>query len=155
MKKFRMLNIFLCIFVLAACVPPTTPISPPDVEEPVESPAEPLPLPDEILIVTSTADSGPGSLRQVLEEAQSGFTIIFDLAVFPPSSPDTISVFTDLPGININNLRLDASNAGVILDGSQIAGDWNAGLQITGAEGVTIMGFQITNFPGPGIAISG
>ncbi|MBI9051651.1 MAG: right-handed parallel beta-helix repeat-containing protein [Anaerolineaceae bacterium] len=155
MKNFRLLSILLCVFVLAACVPPTTPTSPPDVEEPVESPAEPEPLPEEILIVSSTSDSGPGSLRQTMESGQSGFKIIFDLAIFPPSSPATIFVLTDLPGININDLTLDASNAGVILDGSQIAGDWNAGLQITGAEGVKIMGFQITNFPGPGIAISG
>jgi hypothetical protein len=167
MKVLRLLSVLPCIFVLAACVTPTSttpppsppplpsPSSPLDAEEPVESLAAPEPLPEKILIVTSNADGGPGSLRQALEDAKPGFTIIFDPALFPPNSPSTISVLTDLPEITINNLNLDASNAGVVLDGNQIAGDWKAGLQIVGAEGVKIMGFQITNFPGPGIAISG
>ncbi|MFQ6100508.1 MAG: hypothetical protein ACE5OS_04660 [Anaerolineae bacterium] len=39
------------------------------------------------IVVTSTADSGPGSLRQALLDAESGDTINFDPNVFPPSAP--------------------------------------------------------------------
>ena len=39
------------------------------------------------LVVTSTADSGPGTLRWALLKAQPGATISFDVAVFPPAAP--------------------------------------------------------------------
>ena len=101
------------------------------------------------------ADSGPGTLRQALLDAQDGDTITFDPTVFPPTAPVTISITSPLPHIYANNLLLDASNAGVILDGSQLPGDWEAGLQIVSSQGNTIRGLQISNFSGPGIAISG
>jgi len=74
------------------------------------------------LIVTSTADSGPGTLRQALMDAQSGDTITFDPAIFPPTAPITITsaVTSGLPVIEQDNLTIDASNAGVILDGASI-----------------------------------
>ena len=95
-------------------------------------------------------------MRQALEEAQPYDTITFDPAVFPPDNPSIIYVTSgELSHIHVSNLTLDASNAGVILDGSQIPGDWVAGLQIVSSEGNKIMGLQISHFPGPGIAISG
>ena len=72
------------------------------------------------IVVTSPADSGPGTLRQTLEDVQSGDTITFDPAVFPPAAPVTISITSELPHIHESNLSIDASNAGVILDGSGI-----------------------------------
>ena len=42
--------------------------------------------------VTSTADSGVGTLRQCLLDAASGDTITFDPGVFPPASPATIAI---------------------------------------------------------------
>jgi parallel beta-helix repeat protein len=72
------------------------------------------------LVVTSTADSGPGTLRQALLDAGNGDTITFDSAVFPPGSPVTITLTSGLPDIIQGNLTIDASNAGVILDGSSI-----------------------------------
>lgn len=72
------------------------------------------------IVVTSIANSGPGSLRQMLLDAQSGDTITFDPAVFPPTRPVTIALNSGLPGIEQGNLTVDASNAGVILDGSNI-----------------------------------
>ena len=94
------------------------------------------------LVVSSAADSGPGTLRQALLDVQDGDAITFDPAVFPPTAPVTISIASELPGINANNLTLDASNAGVILDGSYLSGDWQRGL-------------QIANFSGPAIDITG
>ena len=107
------------------------------------------------IIVTSTADSGIGTLRQALLNAQSGDTITFDPTVFPPTAPVTISVTSELPFVTQGDLTIDASNAGVTLDGSNVPGDWVAGLQIVSSEANTIRGLQVSHFPGPGIAISG
>jgi len=95
-------------------------------------------------------------LRQALLDAQPYDTITFDPTVFPPDAPVTIFVSSEeLPHIHVSHLTLDASNAGVILDGSQVPGEWIAGLQIVSSQENTIMGLQISHFPGPGIAISG
>jgi len=107
------------------------------------------------IVVTSTAESGAGSLCRALEDARGRDTIIFDPVVFPPSAPVTISLTSELPFPHVGNLTIDASNAGVILDGSDVAGDWTACLQIVDSHGNTIRGLQISNFSGPGIAISG
>ncbi|MBC8422446.1 MAG: right-handed parallel beta-helix repeat-containing protein, partial [Chloroflexi bacterium] len=73
------------------------------------------------LIVTSTADSGPGTLRQALLDAGNGDTITFDPAVFPPGSPATIALTSgQLPDLDDGNVTIDASDAGVILDASGI-----------------------------------
>jgi len=106
-------------------------------------------------VVTSAADSGPGTLRQTLLEAQDNDTITFDPAVFPPAAPVTISVASALPAILVNNLVLDASNAGVVLDGSLLSGDWEPGLQLISCEGAIVRGLRIANFSGRGIDISG
>jgi len=71
------------------------------------------------LIVTSTADSGLGTLPQKLSEAQSGDKIIFDTAIFPFNALNTIFLANGLQ-ISQGNITIDASNAGVILDGSNI-----------------------------------
>lgn len=159
MKKIRGLVLIVCILVLTACKPPATPIEPPannheapEIDEP--EPAPDNPWPDDAIVVTSTADSGPGTFRQALHQAGTGDTIVFDLDVFPPDDPAVIYVRNEaLPGIR-SNVTIDASSAGVILDGSQLAGDWVAGLQIIEAEGVSIMGLRIQNFNGPGISIT-
>jgi hypothetical protein len=102
------------------------------------------------MIVTSTADSGPGTLRQALLDAQSGDTITFDPDVFPPDAPATIYLTSGLPHITQGNLTIDASDAGVILDGSDIVeGEWICGLTIL-SNGNTIQGLQIINFSGAG-----
>ena len=111
--------------------------------------------PKRTIIVTSTADSGSGTLRQALLMAESGDIITFHPAFFPPDAPTTIFVNTGLPHIRQSNLTLDASQTGVILDGSNIQREWVAGLHIVSSDANTIWGLQIINFPGPGIAISG
>src|SRR3990172_7931110 len=107
------------------------------------------------LLVTSAADSGPGTLRQALLDAQNGDTITFDPAVFPPDAPVTIFTTSGLPQITQGNLTIDASNAGVILDGRNAHGEWQAGLEIVSSDANIFRGLHITNFIGPGIALAG
>ncbi len=163
--KNRAAAIILCITLLAACTPTPTATgvseippsdSPAAIATLTPTPTTSAPIPEgETIIVTSVSDSGPGSLRQALMDAQSYDTITFDPAVFSPDAPAVIYVTSELPHIRIRNLTLDASNAGVILNGSQVPGGWTAGLQLVSSESSTIMGLQISYFPGPGIAISG
>lgn len=153
MKK-KSLAVIMLFLVLTACQPPqieSTNTPEPDVV------LIPTSEPDDgSILVTDNANSGPGTLRQALQDARYGDTITFDPSVFPPDNPATIHVTGDpLPGIEAGSLILDASSAGVILDGSRLGGDWTAGLQIVNSSNNRIMGLQITNFSGPGIAISG
>lgn len=150
----KLLSVFLLLLILPACQPPqvesiNTP-EPDVVLIPTSAPE------DDSIVVSDTANSGPGSLRQALQDARYGDTITFDPSVFPPDNPVTIYVTRDaLPGIEAGNLILDASNTGVILDGSCLGGDWTAGLQIVNSSRNQILGLQITNFTGAGIAVSG
>jgi len=107
-----------------------------------------------VLVVSSAADSGPGTLRQALLNAQAGDTIVFDPGVFSPTTPATISLASPLPGITQDGLSLDASDAGVILDGSAAGGSMTPGLGIN-ASGVAVRGLQIVRFSGYGIELHG
>ncbi len=70
--------------------------------------------------------------------------------------PVTIALTSELPHIHhVDHVTIDASDAGVILDGSNVPGDWAAGLQIVFSSSNNIRGLQVSNFSGPGIAISG
>jgi parallel beta-helix repeat protein len=109
--------------------------------------------PTATIAVTSTADSGPGTLRQAMIDAGDGDTIGFNTSVFPPNSPQTITLSSALPEIITNNLTIDASNAGVILDGSSTPTD-TVGLAVSGADNVAIKGLQVLNFPVHGITLS-
>jgi len=133
-------------------VPPTpTPVPP----TPTPVPPTPTPVPQgEIIIVTSTADSGPGTLRQALLDAQSGDTITFDPDIFPSDAPVTIYLTGGLPPVTQGNLTIDASNASVILDGSHVLEGWVSGLEIV-SNGNTVQGVQVVNFSGAGIVLSG
>jgi len=107
------------------------------------------------IVVTSTADSGPGTLRQALQNAQPYDNITFDPSVFPPDAPETIAITSGLPQISQGNLTIDASDAGVILDGSQLPRDtWIPGLDIV-SDGNTIRGMQVIQFTGVGIVVAG
>jgi hypothetical protein len=154
MKK----NFFSCatvaVLILSACMQSPTPASSPPPVTAVHPTSTPTPQ-GRTLIVTSAADSGPGTLRQAMEEAQNGDTITFDSSVFPPDAPVTIFIAGELPHIGQGSLTIDASDAGVILNGSNATDDWLAGLQIVESDANVIRGLQITNFSGPGIAIAG
>jgi len=101
--------------------------------------------------VTSDADSGAGTLRACLEAAGSGATIDFSPTAFPPTNPMTITLLTMLPHLPGNTI-LDASNAGVILDGSSLEDGW--GLALT-SDGNIVRGLQVTGCPGAGILVMG
>lgn len=168
MKSLTSLFLFVTLIafvMMSGCGPtpsPTAiPVAPtPTSVLPTPTPAPPTPTPvpqGRTLVVNSTADSGPGTLRQALLDAESGDTITFGPSVFPPSAPATIYLTTSLPLISQGNLKIDASNAGVILDGSNIpsTGDWISGLEIN-SDGNIIQGLQIVNFsPAVGIALGG
>lgn len=106
------------------------------------------------VVVTSTDDSGPGTLRAALLGLQAEDTITFDPAIFPPNAPATIRTQTRLPVILVDGVTLDASNAGVILDGSALSGQFEPGIEIV-SRGNTIKGLQIFNFPYAGIRLGG
>lgn len=101
--------------------------------------------------VTNNQDSGPGSLRDALEKQQPGDVIRFSTQVFTRDLPVVINLKSALPGINVNFITIDASDAGVILDGSLLPPETN-GLVILSSNN-RIMGLQILNFPGDGIVI--
>jgi len=139
---------------LAALRATTPAVTPP----PLRASAEPLPVPRSAgaqeassCIVTGTADSGAGTFRDCLDRATSGTIITFDPAVFPPSRPGTIAPLSPLPSLSQGNVTIDASNAGVILDGSGSPPS-NRGLVI-GTDGNIIMGLQIVRFPDDGIVL--
>ncbi len=101
--------------------------------------------------VTSTGDSGSGTLRECMQKAQSGEVINFDPQVFPPKNPSTIYVMSDLGLGGGGRVTIDGSHAGVILDGSHAPKGTN-GLNILSDNNV-IKGLQILYFPSDGIVL--
>jgi parallel beta-helix repeat protein len=104
-------------------------------------------------VVTNTKNNGAGSLRGCIIGLQPNATITFSPTVFPPANPQVIFPGSDvadpplapLPAIVTSNVTIDASNAGVIIDGGfRPASDH--GLVIDGASGVVIKGLHIRNF---------
>jgi hypothetical protein len=70
---------------------PEAAISPSVVPTPTLAPSTATPVPEgKTIVVTSGADSVPGTLRHALLDAEAGDTIIFDPTVFAPSTPVTI-----------------------------------------------------------------
>ena len=111
------------------------------------------PPPPVTITVTSAADDGPGTLRRALLFANQGDSITFDPTVFPPNVPATITLTSGLPVLSQGSLTIDASNAGVILDGSEITDpEFQYGLHIL-SDSNTIRGLQIVGFPNAGIAL--
>jgi hypothetical protein len=118
------------------------------------APSVPTPTPgSRTLIVTSAEDSGPGTVRQAIRDAEAGDTITFDPEVFPPENPASVALSSGLPAINQGNLTIDASDAGVILDGSRAGGVWTPGIELA-SNNNSIYGLQVVHFTGPGILIN-
>ena len=166
--------ILIGVLLLAGCTPTPTPtafLMPPtdvitDTLAPLptikpsatntSTPPTNTPIPKgKTITVTSKDDSGTGSLRQALELLEPYDTILFDPGVFPPAAPETILITSEPLRLNQDHITIDASNAGVILDGSSYPRDtWDACLEI-GSDGNVIMGLQVINFTGTGIVVHG
>jgi hypothetical protein len=101
-------------------------------------------------VIVTAADSGFGSLRWALQTAEAGDSVAFNPGVFPPTNPMTIALSSGL-SVAQGDLLIDASNAGVVLDGSG-APAGHDGLSII-SHGNTVMGLQILNFSGDGVVI--
>lgn len=101
--------------------------------------------------VSVAADAGPGSLRACLEEATTGTRVTFDPVAFPPANPSTIRLEGPLPVISAPDVRIDATGAGVILNGG---GSVEVGLELTSDDGA-LVGLQILDFNGFGVRVRG
>lgn len=102
-------------------------------------------------LVKTTADSGLDSLRWCLENAVEGDTITFDTTVFQPDRPATIALASALPMLRRGGMTIEASGAGVILDGARTPPN-TSGLSLVSA-GNTVRGLRISGFPGNGIGV--
>ncbi|NOX62230.1 MAG: hypothetical protein GXP42_09850, partial [Chloroflexi bacterium] len=96
------------------------------------------------------------SLRCALKFAKPGDYIRFDPAVFPPDAPAVIYLQEALPSVHQAGLVIDGTDAGVILDGSQLPPDSDiAGLTLAlGATRAQVKGLTIRNMPGPGVVVN-
>jgi hypothetical protein len=108
------------------------------------------------IVVTTLADSGPGSLRQAIIDASAdgvATTITFDAVVFPPppALPGVILVQTPLPNLTGTGDTIDGTGAGVVLDGSRLSGQ-SVGLNVRRSN-YTIRGLTIQDFPNDGIRV--
>ena len=104
-------------------------------------------------MVINADNDGDGSFRDALENAASKDKILFDTAVFPADAPVSIRLTGGLPEITQGSLTIDASDAGVILDGSGITNQGEVhGLSITSNDNI-IRGLQISGFSDAGIAL--
>jgi hypothetical protein len=104
--------------------------------------------------VTSPADSGFGSFRQILADAAANpgpDTITFDSSVFPPGSPVTIhstaNYIIEAPAAS-DPLTIDATGSGVIFDFNGVteggaALHWRPDGPVSG---ITLKNFTIQNF---------
>jgi hypothetical protein len=111
-------------------------------------------VPSWAIVVSSTADSGTGSLRDTIDDANSDgvpTTITFDPTIFPPTTPcavpaaGTITLTSALPNITGPGDRIDGSGACVVLNGQSSPN--NVGLRVR-ASNVTIQSLTIQNFIG-------
>lgn len=107
----------------------------------------------ETLIVSTTASSGKGSLPWCVENVPEGGRILFDTDVFPPSNPAVIYL-TEAVSLNrAGHVTIDASGAGVIIDGGNNSRDYSCiGIY---TQGNVIRGLQIQNFPNISINVAG
>lgn len=126
----------------------------------VAQPAVVESVPEAIFTVTSTADSGPGSLRDAITQANQ--TPGTDVILFSISSgAQTIAVQSPLPTIT-EAVTIDATSqpgfAGrpiIELSSAAATGFFGSGLVISsGGGGTTVRGLVINGFAGDGITIS-
>jgi len=104
-------------------------------------------------VVTNTLDEGPGSLRQAMQCARSGDTILFDANVFALANSDAatvINVLSELPPLAAGNVTIDAQDRRVTVNGS---GAGSANGIVIASSGNTVMGLAVVGFTRSGICI--
>lgn len=111
---------------------------------------EPTPSVNADWIINSTASEGSGSLQDAVSQAGSGDVIAFDPTVFDPYAPATIFL-TESLYLGAGGVTIDASNAGVVLDGSMGA---ETGILIQSSDNA-VYGLKLTNFSMAGIIVDG
>lgn len=160
--RYILLSLGLSLaFLLSACgsggTPTPTP-SPTDIPAKAEAapaPAqkaedEPASAEENPNMVINTENDGPGSLRMLIDEASPGDVITFDPQIFKPDQPATIHIQKNPLNLK-GDVTIDASNAGVILDGKDGP---EVGIMIQ-SNGNVVSGLKITNFSLGGIMIDG
>lgn len=155
MRKFVRLFplVITLVLILNGCGPSPSPTSTtPELADVPPSPTPAQKPKGKTILVNSPEDSGPGTLRQALQEASPGDIILFETTIFSPEDPEVIYLQSPLPAISQGNVTVDASNAGVILDGSKIPSGWNSGISAH-SNNNTIRGLEVVGFSGAGIVI--
>jgi len=109
-------------------------------------------LPSWAIVVTTTADSGAGSLREAINTA-NGDGVATPITFDPAGFPDTIVLATELPPLTDPGDTIDGTGTGVVIDGSAFPpGGGEIGLRVQ-ASNITIRGLTIQNFDGHGIRV--
>ncbi|HEV7764635.1 MAG TPA: IPTL-CTERM sorting domain-containing protein [Thermoanaerobaculia bacterium] len=118
-----------------------------------------LPLSAAVFTVTTADDSGPGSFRQAIIEANAvAGPHSIDFAI--GTGPQTIAVLSPLPEVTMDGVNIDASTqpghvaAPIIELNGAAAGLMVDGLRIVGSN-VTVRGFVINRFGGVGLYVTG
>ena len=121
-----------------------------------------------VLLVTSIGDPATGTacpdatkctLRKALETINAdatatGYRLTFEPAAFPVGTPATIEVLgSRLPAVTRPDVLIDASAAGVIVDGNKLQAG-SDGLVLSG-ERATVRGLRIRRFAGACLSVIG
>jgi hypothetical protein len=110
-------------------------------------------------VVTTTADSGTGSLRDAITQVNAGVYNEIDFNIGTSGSAQTISPTSALPALTASGVYINGLSQGgsgnttqlITLNGSS-AGSGSDGLELQGSN-CTVAGLIIEDFSGDGIAI--
>lgn len=109
-------------------------------------------VPNRTIVVTSIEDDVSGSLRDAINSAIPGDRVEFDESVFRPDEPSVINLRSTLR-LAQGDLTIDATSAGVIIDGSDIRYGFRAAIEVL-SDNNTIRGVQVRNAADSGIYLN-